>query len=245
MKVLVAGKGGVGKTMVAASLARMLSRRGLEVTAIDGDANPNLAVALGLGEDFAGVRSIRNQIGAPSHGHDIAELTREFGVEAPDRVRVMQTGEVKRPSDGCLCCGSHMTFRDVLARLPSGSGHWVIADLEAGANDLIWANPGPDDILLLVTDGSLKSLEVARRLRAVAAAVGVRRILHVANRRSGGADRTQELLPDVEVWHVPEDDAVRLAGRTGRAALDAAAGGPAMSALEQLADAVRRPMAAV
>ncbi|MDQ3912794.1 MAG: AAA family ATPase, partial [Actinomycetota bacterium] len=48
MKIAVAGKGGSGKTTIAATLARVLARRGHRVTAIDGDPNPNLGVALGM-----------------------------------------------------------------------------------------------------------------------------------------------------------------------------------------------------
>lgn len=48
MKVAVAGKGGSGKTTVAGTLARVLARRGAEVLAIDGDTNPNLAIAVGI-----------------------------------------------------------------------------------------------------------------------------------------------------------------------------------------------------
>ncbi|MHB2023165.1 MAG: nucleotide-binding protein, partial [Mycobacteriales bacterium] len=43
----VAGKGGVGKTTIAATAVRLLARSGCEVVAIDADSNPNLAVALG------------------------------------------------------------------------------------------------------------------------------------------------------------------------------------------------------
>ena len=48
MRIAVAGKGGAGKTTTAATLARVLARRGYRVTALDDDPNPNLAIALGL-----------------------------------------------------------------------------------------------------------------------------------------------------------------------------------------------------
>ena len=48
MKVAVSGKGGTGKTTIAATLARCLARRGYRVLAIDGDSNPNLAMSLGI-----------------------------------------------------------------------------------------------------------------------------------------------------------------------------------------------------
>jgi len=48
MRIAVAGKGGAGKTTIAATLARTLARDGHRVLAIDGDPNPNLGIALGV-----------------------------------------------------------------------------------------------------------------------------------------------------------------------------------------------------
>ncbi|MEJ7741288.1 MAG: AAA family ATPase [Nocardioidaceae bacterium] len=48
MRLAVAGKGGAGKTTLSATLARLAARSGRQVVAIDADANPNLASALGL-----------------------------------------------------------------------------------------------------------------------------------------------------------------------------------------------------
>src|SRR3989304_3237737 len=48
MKLAVSGKGGVGKTTIAALLASELAARGYRVTAIDADPNPTLASALGF-----------------------------------------------------------------------------------------------------------------------------------------------------------------------------------------------------
>ncbi len=238
MKVLVAGKGGVGKTTLAAVLARTLARRGLEVTAVDGDSNPNLAIALGLGDSYRGVRSIRNELGGKSDPHPIAELTRDFGVAAPDGVRLMQTGEVKKPAEGCLCCGSHMTLRDVFGRLESGPGHWVVADLEAGVNDVLWAYPRPGDAMVIVTDPSMKSLEVAKRLRTVAEELGVTNLIVVANQfeTPGDLERASAAFPGLEVVAVPDDPDVRRADRDGTSPLDHAPGSAGVLALAAIAD---------
>ncbi len=48
MRIAIAGKGGAGKTTIAATVARLVSRGGQTVVAIDGDSNPNLATALGI-----------------------------------------------------------------------------------------------------------------------------------------------------------------------------------------------------
>jgi len=48
MKVAVAGKGGVGKTLIAGGLAAGFAQRGFKTIAIDADSSPNLALTLGL-----------------------------------------------------------------------------------------------------------------------------------------------------------------------------------------------------
>jgi CO dehydrogenase maturation factor len=48
MKLVIAGKGGSGKTSISGTLARLLARDGHKVLAIDGDSNPNLALTLGI-----------------------------------------------------------------------------------------------------------------------------------------------------------------------------------------------------
>ena len=48
MKVAVSGKGGVGKTLIAGTLARMFAKDGFNVLAIDNDSAMNLSYTLGI-----------------------------------------------------------------------------------------------------------------------------------------------------------------------------------------------------
>lgn len=101
MRLAVCGKGGSGKTTIAATLARLFARQGWSVTALDGDPNPNLAVALGVpAEARAGLRRVpREEIldeRTDAAGRADLRLTRpfedvlaEFGVVAPDGVNVL------------------------------------------------------------------------------------------------------------------------------------------------------------
>ena len=51
LKIAIAGKGGVGKTTIAAYIARLLARENKNVLAVDADPSPSLAYALGLNEE--------------------------------------------------------------------------------------------------------------------------------------------------------------------------------------------------
>jgi len=261
MKVAVTGKGGVGKTTVTAALARTVARLSVPVVAVDADPNPNLGVALGLGleanDQVAAVansllrrRSERHHAGdadVAAHEPDAEELLDLLGHRAPDGVRLLQTGRIERPSDGCLCCGSHRSTRRMFDEL-SADDRLVIADLEAGVTDLCWTNPKPADTVLIVSTSDRSSVEVASRSIQVARDLGVGRILVVANRlrgperplrageaRPGTIGRLADLLQVAEVVEIPEDPSIGAAEQRELSPLDLDAGSPAMQAIQALA----------
>jgi CO dehydrogenase maturation factor len=242
MKIAVTGKGGSGKSTISGALARQLARRGLEVVAVDADPNPNLGIALGVPREQVEVmRPILNSLLDSGHTHNdpqpaAEELLARYGIDAPDGVRLVATGKIERPSDACLCCGSHNTTRQFFGELPADD-RIVLADLEAGLNDLIWAHPGADDVVLAVSEGSAKSVEIARRACRLAAEMGVTRIILVANRTVADADLVglfDDL--DVAVFVVPEDPAIEKSDHLGVAALDTDPDSPAMMAVAALSE---------
>ena len=111
MEISFAGKGGSGKTTISATVARTLARRGHTVRAIDGDSNPNLAIALGIPPQQA----IELQV-LPSDvaRRDIDEsgkritvlvkkprdLFEEYGVDAPDGIRLLIGSRVAHAGAG-------------------------------------------------------------------------------------------------------------------------------------------------
>jgi len=111
MRVAMAGKGGSGKTTITATLARSLARRGWRVVAIDGDPNPNLAVALGVSEAARAAlaplpRGLVEEVDGPD-GHRHLTLTRSLsavaeacGALAPDGVRLLLGSQVEQAGAG-------------------------------------------------------------------------------------------------------------------------------------------------
>ena len=245
MRIAICGKGGSGKSMIAGSLARHLARRGHTVVAVDADPNPNLGISLGVPRDTVEeMKPILNALLDAGHTHNdptpLAEdLLDRYGVDAPEGIRLVATGKIERPSDACLCCGSHNTTRQFFGELADDQ-RVVVADLEAGLNDLIWAKPGADDIVLAVSEGSEKSVDIARRAVAVAEELGVTRIIGVANRSLSDEDTASVAgqLGVTEVFRVPEDPAVEQADHLGVAPMDADPTSPAMVAVSELADLV-------
>ncbi|MDQ6614133.1 MAG: AAA family ATPase [Actinomycetota bacterium] len=245
MRIAICGKGGSGKSTIAGALSRQLARRGHKVIAVDADPNPNLGLSLGVSrETVETMRPILNALLDAGHTHNdptprAEDLLDHYGVDAPEGVRLVATGKIERPSDACLCCGSHNTTRQFFGGL-ADDDRVVVADLEAGLNDLIWAHPGPSDVVLAVSEGSEKSVEIARRAVVVARELGVTRIIGVANRSVSDTHRAQlaDELGVGEVFSVPEDPAVETADHRGVAPMDADPGSPAMVAVSELADLI-------
>jgi CO dehydrogenase maturation factor len=106
MKLAVVGKGGVGKTSLSATLARLLSRRGHEVLAIDGDPNPTLALALGVAPATAEhMRGLSEDLVVHTeHGYrltsTLAEIRAEYALQAPDGVTVLAMAPAQKAGTG-------------------------------------------------------------------------------------------------------------------------------------------------
>lgn len=111
MRVAVAGKGGSGKTTIAGTMSRLLARAGRTVIAIDGDSNPNLAVALGVeaGEAFAldGLPAGLVRMQEDELGNRRLVLTERpgdifdrYGVEAPDGIRLLVASKIDHAGSG-------------------------------------------------------------------------------------------------------------------------------------------------
>jgi CO dehydrogenase maturation factor len=111
MRVALAGKGGSGKTTISATLARTLARQGYTVVAIDGDPNPNLAIALGVSpESRAAMQPIPRDLveevtDLDGHVHltvalPLHDVAERWGAAAPDGVRLLMGSQVEKAGAG-------------------------------------------------------------------------------------------------------------------------------------------------
>lgn len=107
MKIAVVGKGGSGKTTVAAILARSLAAQGREVIALDCDTNPNLGLSLGFGlersSELAAIRQSMDEEApdAAVHAATAAELLTRFGDVGPDGLRLAVVNKIEKADPGC------------------------------------------------------------------------------------------------------------------------------------------------
>lgn len=164
MRIALTGKGGSGKTTLAATLARIYARGGYQVNALDGDPNPNLASAIGIpDDDVARLRRVPREAILEDHhdaaGNETSRLSRpladvlaEYGVSGPDAIGVLTMTGLLGAGQGCIC-GQHSAVRDVMEQLGSGGPREVtILDTEASIEHLSRGTVRNVDALLVVTE---------------------------------------------------------------------------------------------
>jgi CO dehydrogenase maturation factor len=252
MKIAVAGKGGVGKTLIAAGLAWLFARKGFRTIAVDADPTPNLGVSLGLtikdasailpiSENAALIES-KTRTGFPgvySLTFSVDDIIRNYAVPTPSGAQLLVMGTVKSMGSGCTCA-ANTVLRSLVRHLVVERDEALVLDMEAGLEHLGRGTAEGVDVMLIVTDANAKSLETAREIARMARESGIPNVLGTGNRilsedemkiLSAFAQETQFRL----VGTIPFDPAVMRAGITADPVM-ALDGTPAMRAIERLAD---------
>jgi CO dehydrogenase maturation factor len=246
MKIAVSGKGGTGKTTLAALLAAELVRRDYRVTVIDADPNPTLAAALGFPPTpvtplLEMSDEIEERIGSGGGfirlNPRVDDLVSRVAI-AHDGIHLIVAGGISHGGAGCACPQS-VLLRRLLEHVVMELDEAVIIDLEAGLEHLGRRSAHAVDAMLVVVDPSRASIETAGRIRRLAGEIGVGQVLAVGNRIRGPADvdYLAAQLDGLElIGSVPYSDDVITAERAGRPVT--ALGDEMPDAVARLADAL-------
>jgi CO dehydrogenase maturation factor len=215
--IAVCGKGGVGKTSISASMARVLAADpDKKVLAIDADPAVGLAVALGIHPERT-VDDIRCDLierVKKGRGGDRNGIVKQLDYEVFEALQ--ETGNlaflaIGRPEmEGCYCQVNEF-LKEIILSVSSGFDY-VVIDGEAGIEQINRRVMEHVSHLAFVSDASAKGMQVARTILDVArAAVDFRRCGLIVNRLRGEEELKKISVPEgLELlgW-IPEDDAVR------------------------------------
>jgi len=205
LKLAVSGKGGVGKTTVSAMLASLYGRKGTPVLAVDADPSPNLASALGVSkevrekivplsqmldliEERTGVRPGSSYGAMFRLNPQVDDLVDKFGLRVTDKVSLLVLGSVESGGSGCFC-PENALLRRLVKHMVLDRDEVLIMDMEAGVEHLGRGTAEGVDLMLIVVEPGLRSVETAMRIRSLAADVGITNVAGVVNKV-----RTQEDL---------------------------------------------------
>lgn len=246
MRIALAGKGGAGKTTLAATLSRLLARQGWHVVAIDADSNPNLGAALGLAPDaelaFLPTDLVSRRLDGPALDATVSDVISSWGAVAADDVQLVRMGMPAHADEGCMCA-AHATVSALLADLGDTPDTATIVDLEASPEHLSRGTARHVDSLLVVAEPYYRALEAVRRITALAAELPIARVAVIANKLRSAADAqaVREFCErhDLElVGEVPWSDAVLDADAQSAALLDRSPDDPVVQATRELVGAL-------
>lgn len=191
MKIAVSGKGGTGKTTIAALVIRYLLRKNLKpVLAVDADPNANLGDALGV--------KIENTVGKVLDNFlkDKESLATGIVKEALIDYKLseilmeekgfdlLSMGQGEGP--GCYCYPNTIV-RNYIEKLASNY-KYVVIDNEAGMEHISRRTNGNLDFLLLITDPSLKGIRTCKKLEDLVNKLGlnIKKLYLIINRVENG-----------------------------------------------------------
>lgn len=216
--VAIAGKGGTGKTTLAALLIGQINKAGKgPVLAVDADANANLHEALGI-EVEETISELLNRINrnieplpaGMTKDQFVAYKVHQSLAEGDDVDLLVMGGP---EGAGCYCYANNLVrgfMQDLSKNYP-----YVVMDNEAGMEHLSRRTTQNVDVLLVSSDSSARGIRSAGRVKELVDSLGldIKRMYLVVSKVTDGTiealkeeiDRTGLEL----VGAIPLDDQVR------------------------------------
>lgn len=251
--VALAGKGGTGKTSIAALTVRyLMEKRKGPVLAVDADSNSCLNEALGVEvhatighlreESLAAVRGGTERPGGMSMEQLFDYQVQQSVIEAKG-FDLMVMGRPEGP--GCYCAANNI-IRKYTDKL-SENYPYVVIDNEAGMEHLSRRTTHEVDLLLIVSDPTVRGIQTARRIDSLVEelALDIRQRAVIINRVSGPEGEQLKGyasglgLPVAGV--VPQDQMVFEYDLNGRPIIELPGGAPSLQAAFGILDSLNIP----
>ena len=194
MKVAITGKGGVGKTTLSSTLARLYADEGRTVLAADVDPDANLGLALGLTQEevdeiipISKMRDLAKERTGASDDNRFYKLN-PYVADIPEKyaktvngVKLLVMGTVDVGGTGCVC-PEHVMLKSILSALTYRKNDVVVMDMEAGLEHLGRGTAANMDQCIVGIEPGSRSVQTYRNVKRLANDLGVKRVRVVANK---------------------------------------------------------------
>ena len=235
MKIAVSGKGGVGKSTVAASIALLLARRGQRVLALDTDPDANLAAALGFPSTkpitpiSAEITLIEERTGAKVREYgkmfklnpEVGDVAGKLAVKH-NGVELLVLGAVDKGGSGCAC-PENTFIKALVTDLILYKNETLIMDMEAGIEHLGRSTAIGVYVMLIIVEPGQRSIDCANSVIRLAGEIGLDRFIIIGNKITCDDDRAfiSSAFADQEITaFLPYSQNIRNADRDGVSVLD-------------------------
>jgi CO dehydrogenase maturation factor len=223
MKIAISGKGGVGKTTLAAMLINYFRDQGKKVLAVDADPDANLALALGVSdpESIVPLSQMRDMVAERTESEPgkmggffklnpkVDDIPEKYARQL-DGIKLIVMGGVKKGGSGCICPES-VLLRTLVTHMVLLRDEVVVMDMEAGIEHLGRATAKGVDWLIVVVEPGRRSVETALHVRQLAGDLGLRQVGVVGNKIRGESDEAflRKNLPDLPfLGFIPFDERI-------------------------------------
>lgn len=175
-RVVITGKGGVGKTTFTSILTKFLARKAFKVLAVDEDPQINLPYSLGLPLDMEITPSSRNvdyieeKTGArPGEvwgamlrlNPDVSDVVDRFGIKVDDNVNLIVMGSVIQAAAGCLC-PENALLDSIVKFIALREGEVILLDTQAGVEHFGRALAQGFKQTVIITEPTFNAYQVAK-----------------------------------------------------------------------------------
>ncbi|RLB28939.1 MAG: carbon monoxide dehydrogenase [Deltaproteobacteria bacterium] len=243
--IAMAGKGGTGKTTIAGFLIKYLVQKGkTPVLAVDADSNTNLNEVLGVSlKATLGTAREEMKDGVVQQG-----MTKQMFMEMKLSEAVVE-GEgfdliaMGRPEGaGCYCAANSllsMYLGELIDNYP-----YMVMDNEAGMEHISRLTTNNVDVLLVISDPSMRGIETAGRINTLVDDLKVRaakRFLLINQVRNRLTDSLQEAITKHGLnlaGTIPKDDLLYEFDMNGNPTFNLPDNNPALSATFEIFDKI-------
>lgn len=200
MKIAITGKGGSGKTTLAAGLSLLYSQKGKRVFAVDCDPDMNLGFALGFPhpEKITPISEMKDLISERTEADldkpagyfklnpQVDDIPQKFCPRS-NNIHLIVMGKVNKAGGGCLC-PENVFIKRLVSHLVSSREEIVILDMVAGTEHLGRGTAESVEAFLIVTEPTLLGISTGLHIKSLAADLGIKKVFFIGNKINNPKD---------------------------------------------------------